>query len=144
MVKGIGRYLAELIGAALAGVLVAAFIAVAIWLIVGEDYVLAKHKEVMINNGQDFNKRVGKLGGTFTDYLENCKFEFRDVKSKEVVSVDLTDILYTRGCSRMVCFTTINGDKYAVNPDNSLKLIESGIGQYIEGCAYTKKEKGMY
>lgn len=144
MVKGIGRYLAELIGAVLAGVLVAAFIAVAIWLIVGEDYVLAKHKEVMINNGQDFNKRVGKLGGTFTDYLENCKFEFRDVKSKEVVSVDLTDILYTRGCSRMVCFTTINGDKYAVNPDNSQILMKGGIGQFIKGCAYTKKEKGMY
>ena len=118
--------------------------AITIWIAVGEDYVLAKHKEVMINNGQDFNKRVGKLGGTFTDYLENCKFEFRDVKSKEVVSVDLTDILYTRGCSRMVCFTTIDGDKYAVNPDNSLKLIQSGIEQYIVGCAYTRKEKGMY
>ena len=144
MVKSIGRYLGELIGAVLAGVLVAAFIAVVIWLIVGEDYILAKHKEVMINNGQDFNKRVGKLGGTFTDYLENCKFEFRDVKSKEVVSVDLTDILFTRGCSRMVCFTAINGDKYAVNPDNSLKLIQSGIEQYIVGCAYTRKEKGMY
>lgn len=144
MVKSVGRYLAEFIGAVLAGVLVSCLIAIIIWLAVGEDYVLAKHREVMINNGQDFNKRVGKLGGTFTDYLENCKFEFRDVKSKEVVSVDLTDILYTRGCSRMVCFTTINGDKYAVNPDNSQILMKGGIGQFIEGCAYTKKEKGIY
>ena len=76
MVKSIGRYLAELIGAVLAGVLVSCLIAIVIWLAVGEDYVLAKHKEVMISNGQDFNKRVGKLGGTFTDYLENCKASF--------------------------------------------------------------------
>ncbi len=144
MVKSIGRYLAELIAAVLSGALVASLIAIVIWLVAKDDYVLAKHREVMVHNGSDFDKKTDKLAGTFTNNLENCKFEFRDVKSKEVVSVDLTDILYTRGCSKMICFTTINGDKYAVNPDSSLKLIQSGIGQYIEGCAYTKKEKGMY
>ncbi|MCT7464800.1 MULTISPECIES: hypothetical protein [Aliarcobacter] len=144
MENEISKNIIDVVYAVIIGVIIAAVTALIIWLIIGDNYGSLKYKEVRVNNGSEFDKRVSKQNGIFTNYLENCTIEFKEVDSDKIVSIDLTKILYTRGCSKGTCVATIDGEKYAINPNNTKRLVDGGTFQYIEGCALTKKEKGMY